>query len=37
LLDRGKTPKEAKRCIKRALARHFYNRLKDLQLVALTT
>jgi transposase len=37
LLDRGKTPKEAKRCIKRALARHFYHRLKDLQLVALTT
>lgn len=37
LLDSGKTPKEAKRCVKRALARHFYNRLKELQLPALTT
>jgi hypothetical protein len=37
LLDSGKTTKEAKRCIKRALARHFYHRLKELQLVSLTT
>jgi transposase len=37
LLDSGKTPKEAKRCVKRALARHFYNRLKELRLPALTT
>jgi transposase len=37
LLDNGKTPKEAKRCIKRALARHFYNRLKQLNPPALTT
>ena len=37
LLANGKTPKEAKRCVKRALARHFYNRLKQLQPAALTT
>ena len=37
LLDSGKTTKEAKRCIKRALARHFYNRLKELQPRTLTT
>jgi transposase len=37
LLARGKTPKEAKRCVKRALPRHFYNRLKNLQPAALTT
>ncbi|MGH2975028.1 MAG: transposase [Solirubrobacterales bacterium] len=37
LLDAGKTPKEAKRCIKRALARHFYHRLKQLHPAALTT
>lgn len=37
LLDNGKTPNEAKRCVKRALARHFYNRLNELQLPALTT
>lgn len=37
LLDTGKTPKEAKRCVKRALARHFYNRLKELQPQTLTT
>lgn len=29
LLDRGKTPREARRCIKRALARRFYHRLKQ--------
>jgi transposase len=27
LLNRGKTPREARRCIKRALARHLYRRL----------
>lgn len=37
LLAEGKTTREAKRCVKRALARHFYNRLKQLQLTALTT
>ncbi|MGH8861147.1 MAG: IS110 family transposase [Jatrophihabitantaceae bacterium] len=37
LLADGKTTKEAKRCIKRALARHFYRRLRDLELPALTT
>ena len=37
LLDAGKTPKEAKRCVKRALARHFYNRLTELQPRTLTT
>jgi transposase len=37
LLDKGKTPQEATRCIKRALARHFYNRLKQLAPVTLTT
>jgi transposase len=37
LLDNGKTPKEAKRCVKRAHARHFYKRLKELQLTSLTT
>ena len=37
LLDGGKTQREAKRRVKRALARHFYNRLKELQPVALTT
>jgi len=36
-LDTGKTTQEAKRRVKRALARHFYNRLKELQLAALTT
>lgn len=37
LLASGKTPKEAKRCVKHALARHFYNRLKQLQPTVLTT
>jgi transposase len=37
LLASGKTPKEAKRCVKRALARHFYRRLNESQLAALTT
>jgi transposase len=37
LLEDGKTTREAKRCIKRALARHFYHRLRELQQPALTT
>jgi transposase len=37
LLAAGKTNKEAKRCIKRALARHFYHQLKELPLPTLTT
>jgi transposase len=37
LLADGKTTKEAKRCIKRALARHFYHRLRELHPPALTT
>jgi transposase len=28
LLDRGKTKREAQRCVKRALARHFYRQLR---------
>ncbi len=31
LLDAGKTPREARRCVKRALARHFYRRLQETQ------
>jgi transposase len=30
LLDSGKSAREARRCIKRALARHFYRRLREL-------
>lgn len=37
LLAAGKTTKEAKRCVKRALARHFYQQLKQAQPYALTT
>jgi transposase len=39
LLDTGKTTKEAKRCVKRALARHFYHQLKQARtpLPVLTT
>jgi transposase len=37
LLDSGKTANEAKRCVKRALARHFYHQLKQLEPVTLTT
>jgi transposase len=37
LLANGKTTKEAKRCIKRALARHFYHRLRELNPSPLTT
>jgi transposase len=31
LLARGKTPREARRCVKRALARHFYRHLTNAQ------
>jgi hypothetical protein len=37
LLATGKTPREAKRCVKRTLARHFYHRLTENQQAALTT
>jgi transposase len=37
LLADGKTTREARRCVKRALARHFYRRLKETRLPALTT
>jgi transposase len=37
LLAAGKTTKEARRCIKRALARHFYRRLREMSLIPLTT
>jgi len=37
LLTSGKTPREARRCIKRALARHFYRKLCQLPRPALTT
>jgi transposase len=37
LLADGKTAKEAKHCIKRALARHFYRLLRELEPIALTT
>jgi transposase len=37
LLERGKTTKEARRCVKRALARHFYRRLCEIPAFPLTT
>src|SRR5712692_8046300 len=37
LLDAGKTTKEAKRCVKRALARHFYHQLRGTRTPLLTT
>jgi transposase len=37
LLATGKTAREARRCIKRALARYFYRRLHELPTLALTT
>lgn len=37
LLAAGKTAREARRCIKRALARHFYRRLHDMPRLPLTT
>lgn len=37
LLANGKTTREARRCVKRALARHFYRRLQQIPPLALTT
>lgn len=37
LLATGKTGREARRCVKRALARHFYRHLRELPAPALTT
>ena len=37
LLATGKTTREARRCVKRALARHFYRRLSELPTLPLTT
>jgi transposase len=37
LLATGKTAREARRCIKRALARHFHRRLREIPTLALTT
>ena len=36
LLAAGKTTREARRCVKRALARHFYRRLREMPTVLLT-
>jgi transposase len=37
LLAAGKTTREARRCVKRALARHFYRRLREMPRPPLTT
>ncbi|MGH2799314.1 MAG: transposase [Thermoleophilaceae bacterium] len=37
LLATGKTAREARRCVKRALARYFYRRLREIPTLALTT
>jgi transposase len=37
LLAAGKTTREARRCLKRALARHFYQRLREIPTLPLTT
>ncbi len=37
LLATGKTAREARRCVKRALARYFYRRLRQIPISALTT
>jgi transposase len=37
LLAGGKTAREARRCVKRALARHFYRRLREVSTLPLTT
>jgi transposase len=37
LLATGKSTREARRCVKRALARHFYHRLREIPRLALTT
>jgi hypothetical protein len=36
LLAAGKTTMEARRCVKRALARHFYRRLCEIPTLPLT-
>jgi transposase len=37
LLATGKSTREARRCVKRALARHFYHRLREIPTLPLTT
>jgi transposase len=37
LLATGKTRREARRCVKRAVARHFYRQLRELSTLPLTT
>ena len=37
LLASGKTAREARRCVKRALARYFYHRLREIPTSTLTT
>jgi transposase len=37
LLAAGKTTREARRCVKRVLARHFYRRLREMSTLPLTT
>jgi transposase len=37
LLAAGKSMREARRCVKRALARHFYHRLREMPRLPLTT
>jgi transposase len=37
LLARGRTAREPRRCVKRALARYFYRRLRTLPRIILTT
>jgi energy-coupling factor transporter ATP-binding protein EcfA2 len=37
LLAAGKSTREARRCIKRALSRHFYHRLREIPTLPLTT
>jgi transposase len=37
LLVAGKTTREARRCVKRTLARHFYRRLREMSALPLTT
>jgi transposase len=37
LLAAGKTTREARRCVKRALSRHFYRRLREMPAFPLTT
>jgi transposase len=37
LIAAGKTAREARRCVKRALARHFFHRLLELPRLPLTT